>query len=156
MESNRNDPTPTGLVIARDLMFTSKVTGTAEAIGHKMRTAADIGSARTLIERWNPAVIVVDLTAGDPAAPEALAEYRRLAGDSARLIAVGPHVDADRLAAAKAAGCQLALPRSKFSAELPALLRGWFAESATEAGHPPSVPGAEDDPASSPATGDGR
>ncbi len=126
MESKSNDPTPTGLVIARDLMFTSKVTGTAEAIGHRMRTAADRESARTLIERWHPAVIVVDLTAGESASPESLAEYRRLAGDSTHLIAVGPHVDADRLAAARAAGCQLALPRSKFSAELPALLREWF------------------------------
>ncbi len=126
MESKSNDPTQTGLVIARDLMFTSKVTGTAEAIGHSMRTAADRQSARLLIERWRPVVIVVDLTAGESASPESLAEYRRLAGDSTRLIAVGPHVDADRLAAARAAGCQLALPRSKFSAELPALLREWF------------------------------
>lgn len=119
-------PEPMGLVVARDLMFTARVTGTADELGYRMRTAADRASARALIERWHPRVIIVDLTAGEPAAPEALAEYRQQAGESTWLIAVGPHVDADRLAAAKAAGCQLALPRSKFSADLPGLLRGWF------------------------------
>jgi hypothetical protein len=42
---------------------------------------------------------------------------------------VGPHVDAERLAQARAAGCSLALPRSKFSADLPELLRRCFSSS---------------------------
>jgi hypothetical protein len=41
-------------------------------------------------------------------------------------VAFGPHVDANALVAAKAAGCQVVMPRSKFSAELPDLLRCYF------------------------------
>jgi hypothetical protein len=128
MDSSGNDdiPAPTGIVVGRDLMFTAKVTGTAGELGYRMKVAGDVATARALIEEVRPRVILVDLAAGEPAAPEALSDYRRLAGPSAWLVAVGPHVDAERLAGARAAGCQLALPRSKFSAELPALLRRCF------------------------------
>ncbi len=117
---------PAGIVVGRDLMFTAKVTGTAGELGYRMRVAGDIGTARSLIEELHPRLILVDLAAGELAAPQALADYRRLAGPSAWVVAVGPHVDAQRLADARAAGCDLALPRSKFSADLPALLRRCF------------------------------
>ena len=125
--SNDNGPgperTPAGLVVGRDLMFTAKVTGTAGDLGYRMRVAGDLATARRLIEELQPRLILVDLAAGELAAQEALGDYRQLAGPSAWLVAVGPHVDAQRLAAARTAGCQLAWPRSKFSADLPALLR---------------------------------
>ena len=134
--SNDNGPgpehTPAGLVVGRDLMFTAKVTGTAGDLGYRMRVAGDLATARRLIEELRPRLILVNLAAGDLAAPESLAAYRQLAGPSAWLVAVGPHVDAERLAAARAAGCQLALPRSKFSADLPALLQRCFSDSASE------------------------
>jgi hypothetical protein len=121
-----SEPPPTGIVVGRDLWFTSKVTGTATELGYRMRVAGDPGTVRRLIEESRPRLILVDLTAGDLATPQALGEYGRLAGPSAWLVAVGPHVDAAGLAAARAAGCRLALPRSKFSADLPALLRRCF------------------------------
>jgi CheY-like chemotaxis protein len=119
-------PAPSGIVIGRDLMFTAKVTGTAGELGYRMRVAGDAATARRLIEEMQPRVILVDLAAGELATPSALKGYRQLAGESAWLVAAGPHVDAERLAEARAAGCQLALPRSKFSAELPELLRRCF------------------------------
>jgi hypothetical protein len=122
-EDGESGHTPTGIVVGRDLMFTAKVTGTASELGYRMRVAGDVGTARALIQELRPRLILVDLAAGELAAPQALADYRQLAGPSAWLVAVGPHVDAERLAQARAAGCQLALPRSKFSADLPALLR---------------------------------
>src|SRR5215469_16921377 len=102
MNSSSNDerpapaPVPAGIVVGRDLMFTSKVTGTAGELGYRMRVAGDAATARALIEELRPRVIMVDLAAGEPAAPPALGEYRRLAGPSAWLVAVGPHVDAER------------------------------------------------------------
>jgi hypothetical protein len=123
-------PEAVGIVVGRDLMFTAKVTGTAGDLGYRMRVAGDVGTARALIEELRPRLILVDLAAGESAAPPALSDYRRLAGPSAWLVAVGPHVDAERLAEARAAGCQLALPRSKFSADLPALLQRCFGQAA--------------------------
>jgi CheY-like chemotaxis protein len=116
--------------VSRDLIFTAKVTGTAGDMGYRMRLAGDPATARMLIQELQPQLILVDLTAGDLATPQALEDYRQLAGPTTWLVAVGPHVDAERLAAARAAGCQLGLPRSKFSADLPALLRRWFTHPA--------------------------
>ncbi len=121
-----SDEAATGLVLARYLRFTSKVTGTAAKLGYRMRTARDPATARRLIEQSRPRLILIDLTAAGLANVGAIEEYRRLAGPSAWLVAVGPHVDTERLAAARNAGCQLALPRSKFSADLPGLLRRCF------------------------------
>jgi hypothetical protein len=136
MDSSRNDDSPeskpptVGIVVGRDLMFTAKVTGTASEMGYQMRVAGDIATALALIEEWRPRLILVDLAAGELAAPPALGDYRRLAGPSAWLVAVGPHVEPERLAQAREAGCQLALPRSKFSAGLPELLQRCFTQPA--------------------------
>jgi hypothetical protein len=43
-----------------------------------------------------------------------------------RVVAYGSHVDAQGLAAARAAGCDLVLPRSKFVEELPTALALWL------------------------------
>ena len=59
-------------------------------------------------------LIVLDLTAGvDPAAAVAIGPP---------VVAYGPHVDGEALAAAVSAGCADALPRSVFFRRLPALL----------------------------------
>ena len=41
-------------------------------------------------------------------------------------LAFGSHVDTDALASAAASGCDPVMPRSKFSAELPDLIRRYF------------------------------
>src|SRR5262249_35470676 len=96
MNSSSNEPSPapgpapSGIVIGRDLMFTAKVTGPAGELGYRMRVAGDVAAARRMIEEMQPRVILVDLAAGELATPSALGEYRRLAGESAWLVAVGP------------------------------------------------------------------
>src|SRR5262249_55196198 len=101
---------------------------TAAELGYRMAVAGDIGMARMKIQKGRPRVVFIDLTATDLAAPPALALYRRITGPGTWFIAVGPHVQADVLDAARAAGCQVVLPRSKFAAELPALMRRYFSQ----------------------------
>jgi len=48
------------------------------------------------------------------------------------VIAFGSHVDKARLDEARAAGCDEVMPRSRFSSELPALLRRYSAGSRAE------------------------
>jgi hypothetical protein len=117
---------PTGLLLCRDLIFTTKVTGTAAELGYPMLVASAESQAKLMIETYRPQVVFVDLTAGEMAAPGALSAYQKLAGPNAWFVAFGPHVEADTLAAAKAAGCHVVMPRSKFAAELPALMRQYF------------------------------
>ena len=117
---------PAGLLLSRDLIFTSKITGTARELGRRMLVAGNAPLASTMIEQWRPRVVFVDLTAGDLVGIPALLAYRKLAGPGTTFLAFGPHVEADALAAAAAAGCDPVLPRSKFAATLPELIRAYL------------------------------
>ncbi len=71
-------------------------------------------------------MVFVDLSAGDLVATEALLGYRSLAGPGTAFVAFGSHMDTGALAAARAAGCDPVMPRSKFSAELAKLIERYF------------------------------
>src|SRR4051794_39659661 len=120
------DAGPTGILLSRDLIFTSKVTGTARELGHRVLVAGNSALAATMIGQWRPKVVFVDLAAGDLVAAPALMAYQQAAGPGTPFVAFGSHVDTAALDAARAAGCDPVLPRSKFSAELPALIRRYF------------------------------
>jgi CheY-like chemotaxis protein len=122
----RTDDGPTGLLLSRDLIFTSKVTGTARELGYRVLVAGNAALAAAMIDQWRPKVVFVDLTAGELVGAPALAAYRKAAGPGAAFVAFGPHVDTAALDAARAAGCDEVLTRSKFTAELPALIRRLF------------------------------
>jgi CheY-like chemotaxis protein len=111
-----------GLLLSRDLIFTSKVTGTARALGHVVLVAGDRAVASRIIEERSPRVVFIDLAAGDLGAAPALTALKEAAGPKIPFVAFGSHVDTQALDAARAAGCALVLPRSRFSAELPQLI----------------------------------
>ena len=115
----------TGLLLCADLIFTTKIKTTAADLGYEIVVAHDQAGAERQLATSRPRVVIVDLTAGATASAAALARYRALAPD-AYFVAFGPHVDADALDAARSAGCQSVLPRSKFAAKLPELLRQCF------------------------------
>ncbi len=117
---------PAGLLLSRDMIFTSKVTGTARELGHRVMVAGNVALASAMIEQWTPIIVFVDLAAGELVSPAAIMAYRKLAGDSVPFLAFGSHVDTAALAAAADAGCDPVMPRSKFSAELPALIERYF------------------------------
>ena len=120
-----------GLLLSRDLIFTSKIKGTAAELGYLMMVAGTDLQAHSMIETYRPSVVLVDLNAGDLVAPAALISYQKLAGPDTWFVAFGSHVDAEGLRAARDAGCHIVLARSRFAAELPALLRRFFSEAAT-------------------------
>lgn len=121
---------PAGLLLSRDLIFTSKITGTARALGHRVMVAGNAALAAAMIGQWRPKVVFVDLAAGDLVSPAALVALRREAGPGTPFLAFGSHVDADALDAARGAGCDPVLPRSRFSAELPDLIRRYLGPDA--------------------------
>ena len=97
---------PAGLLLSRDLIFTTKVLGTAHALGYHIQVAGDTQSAQLAIERLCPQVVFVDLTAGEFVCrqnPERLCQARRR--PDVWFVTLGPHVEEAALTAAKAAGC---------------------------------------------------
>ena len=124
-------PTPpaagkVGLLLSRDLIFTSKVCGTARELGEHVMTAGNVALATAMLEQWRPRVVFVDLAAGELVAIPALQAYMRIQPDTP-FVAFGSHVDVDGLARAAAAGCDPVLPRSRFVNELPDLIQGFLA-----------------------------
>ena len=117
---------PAGLLLSRDLIFTSKITGTARELGYRVFVAGNSWLAIAMIEQRKPKVVFVDLAAGELASPSALAAYQN-ATPGTPFVAFGSHVDTIAMKAASAAGCDPVLPRSRFSAELPELIRKYFA-----------------------------
>ncbi|WZP00835.1 response regulator [Isosphaeraceae bacterium EP7] len=117
---------PAGLLLSRDLIFTSKVTGTARELGHRVIVAGNVALASAMLERWRPTVVLVDLAAGELVSVAALTAYRKLAPEGTPFLAFGSHVDTKALADAASAGCDPVMPRSRFTVELPALIRRYF------------------------------
>ena len=119
---------PAGLLLSRDLIFTSKVTGTASALGHRVVVVGNVASALAILQRSAPRVVFVDLAAGDLVGSTSLLQYQEVAPPGTPFVAFGSHVDTEALASAAKAGCDPVLPRSRFTVELPALIRRYFSE----------------------------
>ncbi len=120
---------PAGLLLTRDLMFTSKVVGTAQALGFVVKAVGGLERAEALIAEAALRAVFVDLAAGDLVAPGSLARLMALAPE-VPFVAFGSHVDVDALEAARAAGCREVMPRSKFTMILPDLIRKYLGEAA--------------------------
>lgn len=114
----------TGLLLSDDLIFTSRVTATARAHGltvNRVRTPGEL-LARAVAE--SPAAVLLDLHVDGLDVPAVLAAVR--ANGPVKVIAYGSHVDAERLRAARQAGCDLVMPRSQFVERLEADLPAWL------------------------------
>jgi CheY-like chemotaxis protein len=114
------DATPRGLLISGDLFFTSKVTGTADSLGLQLDVANSAQQATTQLSESVYACVLLDLTLPGLDVSDVIAALPQQ--DRPAVIAFGPHVQTQRLEAARSAGCDEVLPRSRFSAELPQLL----------------------------------
>jgi CheY-like chemotaxis protein len=119
---------PLGLLLCDDLIFTSRITGTARALGLTVKVAR---SADLLVEQareQTPRCVLIDL--GNPGLdlPELLRRLGEACRPSPRIVAYGSHVDTATLRAAREAGCDPVWPRSKFVEELPQALPEWLAQ----------------------------
>lgn len=114
-----------GLLLCDDLMFQSRITGTARALGLKLQAVSSAPALLDLAEKERPAGVILDLANPTLDIDSLLA---RLSAGATRpfVVAYGSHVDVETLRRARAAGCQEVLPRSKFVEELPAKLKEWL------------------------------
>jgi CheY-like chemotaxis protein len=124
-----SSPTETarpGLLLSDDLMFTSRITGTARGLGLEVRQVRALDRLVETAKEVGTRCVILDLAFPGLDLPELM---RRLAEleTPPRVVAYGSHVDAASLQAARAAGCQPTLPRSKFVEDLARDLPHWLA-----------------------------
>jgi CheY-like chemotaxis protein len=120
------EKTPLGLLLSDDLIFTSRITGTARALGLTVKAARSVEALETLARQEPATGVLVDL--GNPGleVPGLIARLRAACPLMPRVVAYGSHVDTAGLRAARAAGCDIVLPRSAFVEQLPVSLPEWL------------------------------
>ena len=125
-EPTTASPGPPGLLLCDDLIFASRIAGTARTLGLEVRQVRALDRLPDLAGRLQARCVIVDLAYPGLDLPELM---RRLGetGAPPRVVAYGSHVDAESLRAARVAGCAPVLPRSKFVEDLSHELAGWLA-----------------------------
>lgn len=112
-----------GLLISPDLFFTSKVTGTAQALGLRVDAVNDIAAASSRLRAGDVACVLLDLATPRISVADLLAAMSETS--RVPIIAFGSHVNVELLESARAAGAEV-MPRSQFSATLPNILRQYL------------------------------
>jgi CheY-like chemotaxis protein len=116
-----------GLLLSDDLLFTSRIRGTAEALGLTVRTARTAAELLRLAADEPPRCVLLDLQNPGLVIEDVVRAFKTRA-PAPRVIGYGSHVDTATLKRAREAGCDVVWPRSKFVEELAAALPGWFAD----------------------------
>jgi CheY-like chemotaxis protein len=119
-----------GYLLSDDLIFTSRIVGTARDLGLTVTQARSVEALDTLLRQQTPACVLVDLANPGLVVPELLRRLGEAGTPRPRVVAYGSHVDATGLRAAREAGCDLVLPRSAFVEKLPLDLPSWLTSTA--------------------------
>jgi CheY-like chemotaxis protein len=115
---------PIGLVLSDDLLFSSRITGTAEGLGLTVRTARTSDELMRQAELVRPTCVLLDLHNPGLDISDLVARLKTL-DPPPLLVAYGAHVEAATLHKARQAGCDRVLPRSQFVEELVEALPTW-------------------------------
>jgi CheY-like chemotaxis protein len=115
-----------GLLLSDDLMFASRITGTARSLGLTVKPARTVEVLENLAKQESPRCVILDLANPTLQVAELLGRLREFSPPMPRVVAYGSHVDAAGLKAARDAGCDVVLPRSAFVEQLPTQLSEWL------------------------------
>ena len=130
MAEKQDDSLSVGYHLSDDLIFSSRIGGTARDYGLTIQTARSVEALVSLARQRPPRCVFVDLAQPDLKIAGLVHTLRELS-PNCRFIAYGSHVDAASLRRAREAGCDVVLPRSKFVEELPRALPEWIGNAAT-------------------------
>jgi CheY-like chemotaxis protein len=126
MSASSGPVTLIGLLLSDDMIFTSRITGTARDLGLCVKPARSIQALNSQIQEQVPCCIIVDLGHAELSIGDFMKGLVQLCTPVPRVVAYGSHVDTAVLRAAREAGCYAVLPRSKFVEELPRALPDWM------------------------------
>lgn len=108
--------------VVSDLIFSTKIVGTGRALGIEVQSVTTPEALGEVLAGGGVRLVIVDMSLpGDIAV---LSLQRAAAHRTApETLAFYSHVQAELVESAKAAGATMTMPRSKFSAELPKILK---------------------------------
>ena len=123
---SEQETAPPGLLLSDDLIFASRIIGTARALGLEVRQVRVLEHLPESAGRAKTRCVIVDLAFPGLDLPDLMLRLGATP-QAPRVVAYGSHVDAESLRAARAAGCAVVLPRSKFVEDLQRDLPCWLA-----------------------------
>ncbi len=111
--------------VVDDLFFIGKLAGTAKQVGATLQTTSAGKFSLEIIREQKPALVIFDLNAASASAVELIRQLKA-DGELAAIPVIGffSHVQVELMRAAEEAGCDEVMPRSKFTATLPEILKG--------------------------------
>jgi len=109
------------IAIVSDLIFSSRITGTASQIGTTCKVVRDLASLQDALEADEVDTVLMDLSCDGLATEQAIRAIKSK-HPNVRVVAFCSHVQTELMALANNAGADLVLPRSAFVQQLPQLL----------------------------------
>jgi DNA-binding NarL/FixJ family response regulator len=110
------------ILLTSDLTVVSHVDGAAARTGSTVRTVSSPADAIQRCASETIELVMVDLNTPSLEMASLVASIKATTS-AARVVAFGPHVHAERLAAARDAGCDAVTSRGQFFANTDAVLR---------------------------------
>ena len=111
----------TCLAIVTDMIFATRIRGTAEKVGADCRIIINPSDLQDALESEHPETVLVDMNCEGIAPEEAIRTVKSHC-PSARVVAFYSHVQTELMEQARAAGADDVWPRSAFVQRLPQLL----------------------------------
>ena len=114
----------TVVLLSSDLTVLSRMEGAATRLGQTVRSASGEALAVELCKDDDARTLVIDLSMQSVDLASLVNQLKANEGSSTRVVAFGPHVHEQRLAAAREAGCDFVVSRGQFLSQLDAILKG--------------------------------
>jgi DNA-binding NarL/FixJ family response regulator len=111
------------VLLANDLMVISRLQSAAANVGARIHGVSSGSQALAVCDAENAALLIIDL-ATPGIELDFVQQLKAGAASRVRVVAFGPHVHKERLAAAQAAGCDTVASRGQFFSEVNAILKG--------------------------------
>ena len=109
------------IAIVSDLIFATRITGTAKKLGATCKIVKDLGALLDALDADEPGTVLVDMN-GDGISPEEAIRTVKSHCPNARVVAFFSHVQTEMKEQARVAGADDVWPRSAFVQRLPELL----------------------------------
>jgi DNA-binding response OmpR family regulator len=114
----------TVVLLTADLTVVSQVEGAATRVGTVLRAVSSESAAVELCIAEQAELLIIDLNAPSLNIKTIVEQVKTSASAPPRIVAFGPHVHEERLAAAREAGCDEVVSRGRFLSQLDVLISG--------------------------------
>jgi CheY-like chemotaxis protein len=110
------------VILTGDLTVISRVEGAARTRGVPVRAFANLAQAVSHCTEESPKLLIIDLSMVSMELEHLINTLRETTSAPPRVVAFGPHVHEERLAAAREAGCDEVVSRGEFFTRIESIL----------------------------------